>query len=62
MIHTMKRKKGKKGYVVIKVDLEKAYDRVRWDVLQQSLEFVGVPQDLIALIMNCVWAKSMEIL
>ena len=30
MIHTMKRRKGKKGYVEIKVDLEKAYDRVRW--------------------------------
>ena len=29
MIHTMKRKKGKKGYIAIKVSLKKAYDRVR---------------------------------
>lgn len=28
MVHLMKKKKGRKGYMAIKVDLEKAYDRI----------------------------------
>lgn len=28
-IHSMRRKKGRKGWMLLKLDLEKAYDRVR---------------------------------
>ncbi|KAL8151383.1 hypothetical protein V2J09_021191 [Rumex salicifolius] len=28
VIHTLKRKQGKKGYMIMKIDLEKAYDRL----------------------------------
>lgn len=30
MIHSMRRKRGNKGVMAIKVDLEKAYDRISW--------------------------------
>ena len=30
IIHTMARKKGKGGVMEIKLDLEKAYDRLEW--------------------------------
>lgn len=36
LIHSMKKKTGKKGYITVKVDLEKAYDRIRWDFLEKS--------------------------
>lgn len=33
VIHSMPTKKGKKGYLAMKVDLEEAYNRVHWDFL-----------------------------
>lgn len=46
----MKRKKGRKGWVAIKVDLEKAYDRVQWSFLQTVLESFNFSQSWIKLI------------
>lgn len=50
-IHTMKTIKSKKGWMVIKVDLEKAFDRIRWDFLRDTLVGVGFPGSLIYTIM-----------
>lgn len=36
VLHTMKRKQGGKGYMAIKIDFKKAYDRLRWS-------FIGTP-------------------
>lgn len=38
IVHFMKKKKGVKGYVGIKIDLHKAYDRVDWHVLLRMLD------------------------
>lgn len=31
VIHSMKKKRGKSGWMTIKIDLEKAYDRLKWE-------------------------------
>lgn len=41
IIHLMTKKKGVKGFVGIKVDIHKAYDRVDWQVLLKVLESYG---------------------
>lgn len=28
-VHSMRRKKGRRGWMLLKLDLEKAYDRIR---------------------------------
>lgn len=33
IVHHMQKKKGKKGYLLFKIDFEKAYDRVSWNFL-----------------------------
>ena len=33
LIHSIGRVKGKKGYMAIKIDLEKAYDKLEWGLL-----------------------------
>ncbi|XP_038997979.1 uncharacterized protein LOC120123032 [Hibiscus syriacus] len=37
VIHSMRTKKDKEGWMAIKVDLEKAFDRIRWDFIVDTL-------------------------
>ncbi|MCH87793.1 ribonuclease H, partial [Trifolium medium] len=54
MIHSMYKMRGKVGFFAIKVDLAKAYDRLRWSFIQDILVEVGLPENLINIIMHCV--------
>ena len=61
-IHTMQNCKRKDGWMAIKVDLEKAYDRLRWDFVEDTLNDLGVPSQLTRVIMSCVTTATMQIL
>ena len=37
IIHTISRSKGKEGYMAIKIDLEKAYDKLEWSFIREML-------------------------
>lgn len=54
VIHTIRKSKSKNGLMAIKIDLEKAYDRVRWDFLHETLIYFDLPDEWINLIMTCV--------
>lgn len=62
MLHTMKMKKGKKGYMVIKLDLEKAYDRVNLDFLAIILKQSGLSMEFIQLILYCLKSSALQVL
>ncbi|KAL1569138.1 hypothetical protein AAHA92_00650 [Salvia divinorum] len=47
--------------MAIKVDLEKAYDKIRWEFIEDSLRDLELPQQIIRLIMECVSTTSMQI-
>jgi hypothetical protein len=62
-VHEMHRKKL--NGVILKIDFEKAYDKVKWSFLQQKLWMKGFLDDWRALINNLfsVWPlRSMTIL
>jgi hypothetical protein len=46
--------KRKKSGVLLKIDFEKAFDKVKWTFLHQSMEAKGFPSKLIDLIMKIV--------
>ncbi|PKI72044.1 hypothetical protein CRG98_007590 [Punica granatum] len=62
LVHCMHRMNGNKQFMAIKVDLEKAYDRLRWGFIDETLEAVGVPDRLRHTIMNCISSIHMRIL
>jgi hypothetical protein len=53
---------SKKGFVGIKLDMAKAYDRIEWDFLNKTLITMGFPSNLVATIMKCVTTVSFSIL
>ena len=54
-IHSLKGKKsGSSGNMVIKLDMEKAFDRVDWDFLQPILEKQGFASTWISMINFCI--------
>ncbi|CAL1412481.1 unnamed protein product [Linum trigynum] len=53
ILHSFRKKKGKKGGMIFKIDLEKAYDSLRWDFLRDTLKEVGLPSSWINFIMFC---------
>ena len=48
--------------MALKLDLEKAYDRLEWPFIQETLEFFQMPPTLITLIMNMISLTRFHIL
>lgn len=61
IIHSISNKKGRVGYMAIKVDLEKAYDKIEWSFIREVLINANLPHDMVSLIMSCVSSVSTSI-
>lgn len=48
--------------MVFKIDLEKAYDRISWDFLRDTLILVGFARKIVNVIMGCVSSMSYQVL
>ena len=56
------RKRGKQGYMAIKVDLERKFNRMEWSFIHKVLQAFKFPQNLIRMIMSCVTTARISIL
>ncbi|XP_043710133.1 uncharacterized protein LOC122659040 [Telopea speciosissima] len=56
------RKKGKKKFLAIKIDLKKAYDRLEWSFVKEILLRLGFNSQWVSLIMICVSSVSFNVL
>ena len=54
LFYALDRKKGKEGYMAIKVDLEKANDRLEWSFVHKVIHAFHFPHNLIKVIMSYV--------
>lgn len=62
VLHSMRTKQGKTSFMAIKIDLEKAYDRLRWSFIQDTLVELKLPDSLNKVIMECITTPSLQIL
>jgi len=54
--------KGKKGYVALKLDMEKAYDRIEWDFLLACLRQLGFNNTWVQWISECISTVSYSLI
>lgn len=54
VFHTMRRMKGKSSFFAIKIDLEKAYDIMKWNFLEEVLKEANFPEVICGIIMKCI--------
>ncbi|XP_021835074.2 uncharacterized protein [Spinacia oleracea] len=60
--HVKRRKKGGRFEAILKVDLSKAYDRVRWDFVIEILKKMKFPDKWVQWILECISSVTYSIL
>ena len=62
LYHMHNKKTGKVGFMALKLDMSKAYDRVEWGFLKQVMVRMGFHDKWISLIMECIRSVSYSLL
>ena len=62
VLHSFKNRKIKSGTIAIKLDLQKAYDRMNWSFLKEVLLRFGFNETFTSWIMACVTTVSFKVL
>ncbi|KAK4258391.1 hypothetical protein QN277_007846 [Acacia crassicarpa] len=62
VVHTMNRLQGNKGFMVIKIDLEKAYDRMSWSYIEKVLEEIELDEHVRKVIKGCVNSVKLSLM
>lgn len=62
VLHSFRTKKGKEKAMILKIDLEKAYDMLSWEFIQDTLTEVGLPSDWVRNIMVCIGSSRIQII
>ena len=62
-LHHLKQKtQGKLGYMALKLNMSKAYDRVECEFLEKTMWHLGLGDRLVSLIMSCITSVSYSML
>lgn len=59
--HSISHLNGRKGYIIIKLDLEKDYDRLEWPFIMETLRLLNLSNRLCSVIFNCISSTSISV-
>ena len=63
LMHYLEHKKeGKENFMVVKLNMSKAYDRVEWGFIERVMEKMGFHEKWISLIMQCISTVSYSVI
>lgn len=62
LVHSMKYTTAKRGGMILKLDLEKAYDRLEWQFVEDTLKDAQIPHKLVEVIMEILKGSSCRLL
>ena len=62
LFHALDKNRGKIGFMVVKLGLEKAYDRLEWSFIHRVLQAFHFPPKISKIIMSYVTSSSTSIL
>ncbi|WOK97952.1 hypothetical protein Cni_G06660 [Canna indica] len=54
IVESLSKSKSKNPYIIVKLDLEKAYDRTNWKVIYQVMERMKFPKEIVMWIKGCL--------
>lgn len=57
----MRLERGKKGFMAIKIDLEKVYNHLKWSFVENTLCDIGILSTLLKLIMFRITTKTFQV-
>lgn len=61
VLNSLRTKKKKGGWMIHKVDIDKAYDRLSWDFIQSTLHLAEFNTVWIRNIMNCITIARLSV-
>lgn len=61
-VHSFRSTKARRGAMILKVDLEKAYNCLEWPLIEESLLDAGLPIELVGVIMWMISSGSCKLM
>lgn len=62
VLHSFRTNRGTRKSMMVKIDLEKAYDRLEWYFIETTLQGLGLFENLIKVIMLCISSVTFRVL
>lgn len=62
LVHSLKYTKARSGGMILKVDLEKAYDMMEWTFVEDMLRDIALPTNVISVLMGLLRSSSCRLL
>lgn len=62
IFHSIRFNKGKMGWMAIKIDMEKAHDRLQWSFIKETMDDIRLPHKFVDVVLQCISTSRMRVL